>query len=368
MRLVHLKLINFKNYEAEKVSFSSDINLLYGSNGSGKTNLLDAINYLALGKSYFGLSDKHLVKDEQDFLRVEGTLSDEYSKSTTITIKYQKGQKKEIVYQKRKLKTASEIVGKIPVVLIAPNDIKLVNDDSKERRDFVNRILCQSDQAYLQNVLMYNRVLNQKNALLKAEGIPDRLVLESYNKTLIQSGLAIFNLRKLFIEEYIDFLKGLYSDIAGNKENVHLSYQSQYNCEDVYAAYARLIEKEILIKRPLIGIHKDDFEFTIGDKEMKKYGSQGQIKTFLYALRIAEYFYLWGHLQMKPILILDDFFEKLDKERLTQLISLINNDTFNQVFLSDTELERSAKIFEKNNINFTAYHIKKGRIINPGTP
>lgn len=362
MKLLKISLANFKNYANETISFGPKINLLYGRNGSGKTNLLDSINYLALGKSYFGLTDKHIVMDNMDFIRVSGELLDDSGSALSLTIKYKLGQKKEIHYQKRKLTTASEIIGKLPIVLIAPNDIKLVNDDSKERRDFVNRILCQSDKNYLSELLTYNRVLSQKNALLKSDTLPDKLLLESYNDRLIQSGKIIFESRQKFVTEYLSVLVKYYELIAGTNEKVNLAYLSQYDCDHIVELYRQVVDKEILYKRPLIGIHKDDYLFNINNKELKKYGSQGQIKSFLYALRVAEYLYLKEHLNMKPILILDDFFEKLDKQRLTQLINLVNNDTFDQVFLSDTELERSKKIFNENRISFASYFISDGHI------
>jgi DNA replication and repair protein RecF len=206
--------------------------------------------------------------------------------------------------------------------------------------------------------------LSQKNALLKGDSFPDRLLLESYNERLIHSGKIIFNSRQHFVTAYLSVLINYYEQIAGSVEKVSLTYQSQFDCDDVKEMYIKMLEKEILYKRPLIGIHKDDYNFIINDKELKKYGSQGQIKSFLYALRVAEFLYLKEHLNMKPILILDDFFEKLDKQRLTQLINLINNDTFDQVFLSDTELERSQKIFDENKISFTAHRIDNGHICN----
>lgn len=363
MRINQLKILNFKNYNQATVRFNAKINLIYGQNGSGKTNLLDCIHYIALAKSYFGLSDTQIVKHNEEILRVEGAIMNDDDKINSMVIKYRAGSRKEIEFKKQKLNSNSEIVGLLPLVFVAPNDIKLVNDGSKDRRDFANRILCQSDKSYLSALLQYNRILAQKNSYLKAEQSIDHLLLESYNDKLIALGSIIFHHRQQFVIDFLPNLVSNYKAISSGSESVSIRYRSQYDVTNVKDAYAKLYSQEIQYKRPLIGIHKDDFEFEISNHELKKYGSQGQIKTFLYALRIAEFNFLKEKLVVKPILILDDFFEKLDRLRLNQLIHLINNDTFDQIFLSDTELERSKKIFEENDINFSAFHISEGSII-----
>ena len=363
MKIAKIKLVNFKNYEQLDLTIESNVNLFYGNNGSGKTNLLDCINYISLAKSYFSLTDRQLITHDKEFLRVEALLQNDDDTKASMVIKYKSGQSKEIEFKKQKLKASSEVVGLIPLVFIAPNDISLVNDGSKDRRQFVDRILSQADGMYLQQLIQYNRILTQKNAHLKGEIRIDHLLLESYNDRLIELCKSISHYRREFMLSFYPILQSYYATISSDKELIGLEYKTQIELNHVEDSFKRLYSHEIQAKRSLIGIHKDDFEFLINGFELKKFGSQGQIKSFLYALRIAEFIFLKEKLNKKPILILDDFFEKLDQTRLAQLVSLINNGTFDQIFLSDTELERSQEIFNKNEIAFSAYHIQEGSII-----
>lgn len=363
MRLAHLELLNFKNYSTLKVEMGAKINLIYGNNGSGKTNLLDAIYFLGISKSYFSMSDKHLVKEGDDLFRVAGRFRQDDQSSFDIVVKYRLGASKSIEYKKNKLKSASELVGVVPIVFVAPDDSKLVNQGSIERRRFVDRILCQSDKVYLSNLMAYNRILIQKNALLKGQYRPDRILYKSYNVKLAEYGAYISSKRRAFVLTYLPSLMDIYQEISNGVESIHLDYESQLMNIDATEGFESVVEDEIRYKRVLFGVQKDDFIFSINDKPLKKYGSQGQIKSYLYSLRIAEFKYLESELKKKPMLILDDYFEKLDSGRLSALIRLINNGTFDQIFLSDTEYERSKILFDENGINFSAFEINNGQLI-----
>ncbi len=362
MRLTQLQITNFKNYTQQLLDIDQTVNLIYGQNGSGKTNLLDAIYFISVAKSYFNLTDKQIIKESNQFYRVVGKL-DSNGQAVEIIVKYELNGKKSIELQKKKLKKVSDLVGAISVVLVAPNDIKIVNQGSIERRKFIDRILCQCDSAYLNNLIAYNRILNQKNALLKGGYRPDPLLLKGYNEKLVFFGQEIYTARKEFVHSFLPLLQSLYKDISSAKERVGAEYISQFDTSDLVELYEHSLVDEIRFKRILIGTHKDDLSFMIDNKSLRKFGSQGQIKTFLYALRIAEFKYLESMLNQKPILILDDYFEKLDNNRLSSLIKLINNGTFDQVFLSDTELLRTQLLFEKNDIIFDSFKVNDGKVI-----
>lgn len=359
MRFSEITLANFKNYETAKLHFHNKVNLIYGDNGSGKTNLLDALYYCSLTKSYFGLPDKNIVREGEEWMRVTAQV-DTQKGSDELVIKYKLPRTKSVEINGDKLPKVSELVGRYPVVLIAPNDIKLVYDGSKERRDVVNRILSQCDRQYLEHLMVYNRYLAQKNAHLKNTHSVDMQLLRQYNENLMLHGQYIREKRKAFALEFLPWVQSNYDAISEGRESVGMTYKTDYDCESIEQLYAKTISDEITARRIKIGTHRDDMEYTIRELPLKKYGSQGQIKSYLYALRLAEYQYLKEYIGEKPILILDDFFEKLDQHRLAQLILLINSDTFDQIFLSDTELARSKRIFEEHQIDYAAYEVAGG--------
>jgi DNA replication and repair protein RecF len=362
MKIERLSLHNFKSYNELSLEFDNRVNLFYGLNGSGKTNLLDAIYFLSVSKSYFSSGDGFITRHNQDFYRTHGIFKNDKS-AFTVCVKRAQNDKKTIELQGKKLNTASELIGIIPIVLVAPDDIKIVKQGSKERRDFVNRMICMSHRPYLSQLITHNRVLAQKNALLKAPGSIDFDLLDQYNGQLIKLGRSISKSRATLTDQFKDYVSDTYRQISDSAEEVNIIYQSQFLSDGIADQYKALQSDEIRSKRILIGIHKDDFEFTINEKPLKKIGSQGQIKSFVYALRIGEYMYLKDHLAEKPILILDDYFEKLDTKRLELLTRFLKDDTFDQVFLSDTELDRTSSLLTKFEIPFSAYHIQNGQIL-----
>lgn len=357
MILDRLTLTNFKNYDSFILECSPSINVIYGNNGKGKTNLLDAIHFLSFGKSHFHLSDNALVKDGEEFYRLEGSYHNEEEYQFRIAAKFKQGTRKTIEVNGKKVKQINELVGKIPVVLVAPDDLTIVHGGSKERRDFINRILCQSDKDYLDHLMKYNRLMRQKDALLKSDGMVQELEVKIYNDQLIPLAEYIHEKRR----DKILLLSGLvqkhYGIISGGHESIDMVYVSQLNEPDSRGKWDEIIHTEIRSRRPLIGVQRDDLSFTISNKPFKKFGSQGQLKTLLYSLRMAEFFYLTDSIGTKPILLLDDYFEKLDQMRLSQLLKMINEDEFDQVFLTDTELSRSQIILDEHGIDYKAHHI-----------
>lgn len=361
MFLSKIKLVNFKNYSNASLHFDHKINIVFGDNGSGKTNFLDAIHFLSVSKSYFGLSDKYLIKDEEDYYRLEGYYK-KNDKSDHLVIKYKINRKRDINLNLKRLERVNDLIGRFPVVLIAPDDIGIVKGNSKDRRDYFNKWLCQSNRKYLDGLITYNRLLRQKDALLKADRRPSALAVESFNHKMVP--LAEF-IHQSINEALLDFEKNVYTHynlISHGREEMKIIYHSDLKNVVADKLFAENIQQEIMMKRPLVGIQKDEYEFLMNGNPLKKYGSQGQIKSWLYALRLAEFDYLKQSVHHLPILILDDFFEKLDRSRLSAMMNLINSDQFGQVFLSDTEISRAKDIFDERGISFAAYSVVEGEI------
>jgi len=363
MFLKELELHQFKNFQQVSLSFSERINLFYGENGAGKTNLLDAIHLLSFGKSHFHLSDNALIKDETDFYRIVGKYEDQtQSNSLKITVKHKRESRRVFEINGKKVGQVKNLLGKNPLVLVAPDDISLVYGGSSERRDYINRILCQSDKGYLDALMRYNRILRQKDALLKSDRRPSPMEVEAYNAQLLPLATAIYNIRLKQIAELNTAIQKHYNDLSDHKEEIELVYDSQLAIGDAQELYKQLLHQEIAVRRPLIGIQKDDIQLLIGGKVFKKFGSQGQVKSLLYSMRMSEYQYLSDYLNRKPILMLDDYFEKLDGKRLSMLLKIINDEAFGQIFLTDTELERSQKILESHNISYQAFKVNGGAL------
>jgi len=361
MRIQRLKLTNYKNYGTVDLTLDPHVNIIHGPNGSGKTNLLDAIHYLAVSKSYFALSDKHLIKHGEDFFRVEGFYEVDERKEH-VAIKYGMGKRREIQINDSKISKVQELIGKYPVVMIAPDDIKIVKGASKDRRDYFNKWLCQSDPQYLEALMKYNRLYRQKDQLLKLPYSPNPLSVESYNHKMAPLAEQIHAQIKETMKSYGPKMLEQYLKISNGQDEIGLSYVSDLEEGKVSEQFAAKLEEEIKYRRPLVGVQRDEYQLEIQNMPIRKYGSQGQIKSLLYALRLAEYSFLHQRLERKPILLLDDYFEKLDKSRLESLITLVQDGTFGQVFLSDTEVKRSKEIFELRGINFASFVVNEGQV------
>ena len=361
MLLKKLILYNFKNYDNIEINFDQSVCLIHGKNGSGKTNLLDAIHYISLTKSYFGLGDKYLMKHDQEGMRVQGHFIDG-DKKYKVAIKCVNGKKKEVTINDKKLEKPGEILGMFPLVFVSPDDIKVVKNNSKDRRDFVNKIICQVNPHYLRDILSYNRLLRQKTAALKTPYPADKLTIVTINQQMLPLISSIIHERQKLLKEIVNLTQGHYNEISNGAETVKVKYQTQFKNDDHQSTIEEYVDLEIATKRVHCGIHKDDFSFLLGRYPLKKFGSQGQIKTFLYALKLAEFEFLEKKLMKKPILILDDLFEKLDQFRLNELLKKIGTNQFKQVVISDTELDRSKVIFENHQLNIDTFEIENGQI------
>ncbi len=351
MYLQKISLVNFKNLESQSFDFQQKINCFVGNNGVGKTNVLDAIYYLSFAKSYFNSVAIQNIKHGEAFFMVEGdyVLNDRNEK---IVCSLKRGQKKVLKRNGKSYEKFSEHIGQLPLVIISPADRDLVTEGSDTRRKFIDGVISQQNKRYLQDLILYNKVLSQRNALLKyfaANRTFDALNLNVYNAQLSEYGTRVYEVRKAFLEEFIPIFNKKYQIISGGKEVVNLKYKSQLNDFSIIDLLKQSLEKDKILQYTTSGIHKDDLSFEIEDYPIKKFGSQGQQKSYLIALKLAQFEFIKQHSKVVPILLLDDIFDKLDENRVSQIIDLVNNDEFGQIFITDTHSERTENIVKQSN-------------------
>ncbi len=364
MYLAKLKLLQFKNYNQANFDFSRQVNCIYGPNGVGKTNVLDAIYYLALTKSYFNQQDQQNIKHNETFLAVEGTfIQDKIDE--TIRINVQNGKKKSIQINNNEYSKLSEHIGHIPLTIITPNDIYLINEGSEERRKFLDGFISQLDKNYLNHLLVYNRTLDQRNKLLKnffEYRYFDEQLIETYKQMLSTSGTYIFEKREAFLKSFTPIFKKYYKTISNSNEEVEIIYETNLDLRVSYLENLKASEQDDLRSlRTNIGIHKDDLVFQINNYPIKKFGSQGQQKSFIIALKLAQFDYLKQSSSKTPLLLLDDIFEKLDEQRLNTLMTMIAEKNFGQIFITDTHESRLKNVFDNmNQVDVAYFNIEKG--------
>ena len=351
MYLQKLSLVNFKNLESQSFDFQQKINCFVGNNGVGKTNILDAIYYLSFAKSYFNSVAVQNIRHGEAFFMIEGdyVLNDRNEK---IVCSLKKGQKKVLKRNGKSYEKFSEHIGQLPLVIISPADRDLVTEGSDTRRKFIDGVISQQNKNYLKDLLSYNKVLSQRNALLKyfaANRTFDSLNLEVYNEQLSEYGARIFEVRKVFLEKFIPIFNEKYQIISDDKEIVNLVYKSQLNDFSMKDLLQQSLEKDKMLQYTSSGIHKDDLSFEIGNYPIKKFGSQGQQKSYLIALKFAQFEFIKQQSNVVPILLLDDIFDKLDESRVLQIINLVDNDEFGQIFITDTHSERTENIVKQSN-------------------
>ncbi len=348
MYLRKLILHNFKNYEEQHLDFIPGINCLVGENGAGKTNLLDAIHVLSLTKSAFNPVDSQNIRKGLGYYAVNGQFE---TGGTTeeVICGFQIGKSKSVKLNKVEYDKLSLHIGKFPLVLIAPNDSDLIREGNEVRRKFLDGIIAQHDAAYLNDLIRYNHFLKQRNALLKnfnETRVRDLDLLFPYDKNLKELAAAIYSKRVSFFNQFIPFFNQHYAHVSGNKEEVNIQYKSQVEDEDFPSLFHSFLEKDIYQQRTNAGIHKDEIVFEIEDMPLKKFGSQGQQKSFAISLKLAQYDCLHAIMGKKPLLLLDDVFDKLDDLRIKHLLGLMAENHFGQIFLTDARPERTASLLE----------------------
>ncbi|WP_295767440.1 DNA replication/repair protein RecF [uncultured Mucilaginibacter sp.] len=364
MYLQQLSVINFKNYTEAELTFSSGVNALVGNNGAGKTNILDAIHYLSLCKSYFNPIDSQQIKQGADFFIINGTF-ERNELPETVACSVKRNQKKIFKRNKKDYQRLADHIGLIPLVMISPYDSSIIMEGSEERRKFVDNVISQTDNHYLDELIVYNKVLANRNALLKRiadTGRFDPGLLEVLDEQLIISGTKIFNKRKAFLEVYTQLFNQYYQFLSEDAELVELIYDSQLLQNDFAALLKKVIEKDRVLERTTAGIHRDDLHFSVHGMPLKKFGSQGQQKSFLIALKLAQYVYLQQQKGFKPLLLLDDIFDKLDDSRITKLMQLVSNKEFGQVFITDANPKRVTNIFNKIKVEVKLFEVSRGEV------
>ena len=351
MYLKKISLVNFKNIISQTFDFQDKINCFVGNNGVGKTNILDAIYYLSFTKSYFNPVALQNIRHGQDFFMVEGNyILDEREEKIVCSLK--KGQKKILKRNDKAYTKFSDHIGQLPLVIISPADRDLIVEGSDTRRKFIDGVISQQDKEYLQSLLQYNKVISQRNALLKyfaANRTFDALNLKIYDDQLIVLGSIIYEKRKLFLEKFTPIFNQKYQTISEDKELVNLTYKSQLHLVSFEELLKANLEKDKILQYTSVGIHKDDLSFEIGEYPIKKFGSQGQQKSYLIALKLAQFQFIKEQSKVTPILLLDDVFDKLDEHRVSQIITLVNQDEFGQIFITDTHAERTEEVIKQSN-------------------
>ncbi len=365
MRLEKLSLYNFKNYGEAQLEFSGDIQCFLGKNGSGKSNLLDAIHYLSFTKSALNPSDLQNIRTGENHFLIKGEFTKKNNQHQVVCT-FQQGQKKLIRDNEQDCIKLSAHIGNYPVVLVAPNDIELIWDGSELRRKFFDSLLSQLDRNYLENLIVYAHCLRQRNSLLKifsGQGNIDRDLLEAYDEKLVPAGKYIHEKRKEFLTAFHPLFENHYRFLVGDsREKVKIVYRSPLDQIDFAEALRKNLPRDILLERTSTGIHRDDFLFSLNDGELKRLGSQGQQKSFLIGLKLAEFQMIAENKGLRPLLLLDDIFDKLDEERIHKLMMLVANGTFGQLFITDARANRSLEIIRESGIDAKLFHVENGTL------
>lgn len=361
MYLKNISLLNYKNFESARFDFDAKINCLVGPNGIGKTNILDSIYHLALGKSYFNPITSQNINHNAEFFVVDGEFEKD-KRSEKITVSAKKGHKKIIKRNGKIYEKFSDHIGFIPLVIISPADRDLIMEGSETRRKFMDGVISQGDKSYLELLIKYNKVLSQRNSLLKyfaANRSYDGDTLEIYNYQLQEMGPVIHEKRKDFLSEFTPIFKKRYAVICNENEQVDLTYKSQLFKRDLALLLKDNLQRDMALQYTGVGTHKDDLALEIDGYPVKKFGSQGQQKTFLIALKLAQYDFIKSMSKQNPILLLDDIFDKLDEQRVSHIVDLVTTDGLGQLFLSDTHVERTESVVKNNASHYKMIDLKR---------
>lgn len=364
MILRQLSILNYKNIRDAELEFSPKINCFVGHNGEGKTNLLDAVYYLSFCKSASNPVDSQNILHDEDFLVIQGTyLTDDGQEEMNIYCGLKRRHKKHFKCNKKEYLRFSDHIGKIPLIMVSPADSALIDGGSEERRKFMDVVISQYDRTYLDALVRYNKALQQRNALLKMEEEPDAELLSVQEEMMAESGEIIYGKRDEFIREFIPMFQEYYQRISKDRETVELSYVSHCQRGPLIDVIRRGRPKDRIMGYSLHGVHKDDLIMTLGGFPIKKEGSQGQNKTYFIALKLAQFNFLKKTgTRTTPLLLLDDIFDKLDAQRVEEIIKLVGGERFGQIFITDTNRDHIDKILSETHQQYRLFEVCGGRI------
>lgn len=367
MRLEHLHLVHFKNHSGADVSLGPQVNCFLGDNGSGKTNVLDAVHYLCFCKSYFNPIDAQNIAHDQPFMLVQGDF-ERLGTAERVSCGVQRGAKKQFKRNDKPYTRLADHIGRFPAVMIAPDDSELIQGGSEVRRKWMDTVISQYDRAYLDALIDVNKALIQRNALLRYFGENrtfDAGMLAPWNSRIAPKAALIAKARRAFIEEFMPGFLSTYAEISGGAERVGLELTTHVS-EDANEIESRMLDsqdEDRRLRRTTVGVHKDDVVFTLGEHAMKRFGSQGQQKSYLVALRLAQLAFIEQATGVKPILLLDDIFDKIDEKRVEALMKRVTNGTFGQVFITDTHLGRIPDMFAATGADVRVFEVRQGEVV-----
>lgn len=359
MYLKKIALFNYKNFSEANFDFDSKINCFVGKNGIGKTNVLDAIYHLSYGKSYFNPLAVQNIRHGEEFFVIDGEF-EKSGRDEQIVCSLKKGQKKILKRNSKQYEKFSDHIGFIPLVIISPADRDLIVEGSDTRRKFIDSVISQLDSNYLQQLIQYQKILAQRNALLKyfaLNHVFETDTLSIYNEQLNGLGHQIFDKRKQFLADFIPIFNKHHQAITGSEESVQVVYESQLHESSLLQMLQENVNKDRALQYTSAGIHRDDLSFEIDHYSIKKFGSQGQQKSFLIALKLAQFEFVKKQSGEKPLLLFDDIFDKLDESRVGKIIEMVNNDEFGQLFISDTHPERTEAIVKSTHQSYKIFNL-----------
>lgn len=361
MILKNISIINFKNIKSVNLDLSSKINCLIGHNGVGKTNFLDAIYYLSFCRSAYNPIDSQVITHDENFFMLEGNYLNDLGDVENIYCGMKRGTKKHFKRNKKEYKKLSQHIGLIPLIFVSPSDISLIEGGSEERRRLMDVVISQYDHSYMEILVNYNKALQQRNALLKMEEEPDAALLDIWEQEMARNGEILYQKRNAFVEELIPVFQRIYQQISGNHELVKLRYVSHCQRGPLLEVIQRDRFKDRAVGYSLHGVHRDDLEMLIGDYQMKREGSQGQNKTFVLALKLAQFDFLRRtSSNTTPLLLLDDIFDKLDAQRVEAIVQLVSSENFGQIFITDTNRDHLDKILSKSDGDYKIFNVDAG--------